>query len=278
MMTVEEAIQYLRTKPEYAELLLNSYLDEDLEQAAERFRTSAEMSEVKKLIGPCIRHGTLLDLGAGNGIASYAFAKCSARLVYALEPSPSDEVGRGAISRLTNGMPVEVVDAFGEDIPLNDEQIDLVYARQVLHHCLDLRGVLHECARVLKRGGRFLACREHVVDNEHDLRVFLDNHPVHQLAGGENAFPLETYTSAIEAAGLKILRILGPWDTIINAFPMVETPAQLERLPRTLLERRFGRSVGALASAIPGAEAFIWAWRKRRREPGRLFSFLAAKQ
>lgn len=276
-MTTAEAVRCLRADPEYAALVRDSYLEENVLECAERFRTSAEFMEVLALLDGRIAGGKVLDLGAGTGIASYALASYGgAKLVYALEPDASDEVGRGAIRQLCVGLPIKMLETYGERILLPDAEVDVVYARQVLHHVRDLRLVLRECARVLKSGGLFLACREHVIDNDEELRLFLRDHPVHRLAGGENAFPLHTYLSAIHRSGLRLERVFDPWDTVINLFPTVRTKAELKRFPRTILENRFGRA-GALASLLPGANSLVWIRIRRHKVPGRLYSFLATK-
>jgi SAM-dependent methyltransferase len=274
-LTVEEAIRCLREDPNHSDLVRDAYLDEDVREAAERFRTSAELAELVELIGPFLRRGRVLDLGAGNGIASYALALAGARYVHALDPEPSSVVGIGALRTLTAGLPVFPMVAVGERIPLRDESMDLVYIRQVLHHASDLTTLLSECARILKRGGALIACREHVVDNERQLREFLRNHPVHQLAGGEHAFRLPEYVQAIEAGGLRIRRIMRPWDTIINAFPAVRTTSELRRFPITLLERKLG-AVGSLIGRLPAVQRLV-LWQLNRSAPGRLYSFLAVK-
>ncbi len=275
MLTREEAIHRLRRDPRYAELIHDSYLGEDTVESARRFEASAEFAEVCQLVGDRAREGKILDLGSGIGIAAYGFARRGAKCVYALEPDPSDEIGRGALLRLCGPLPIVPVDACGERIPLPDAQLDLVYARQVLHHAQDLPQVLRECARVLKRGGRFLASREHVVDDERQLKTFLQRHPVHRLAGGENAFPLRMYLEAIRAAGLRPDRVFGQWDTLINAFPTARSADELRHLSRIVLQRRFGRR-GIVLSRLPGVNALVRAW-LNRPFPGRLYSFLATK-
>jgi SAM-dependent methyltransferase len=275
MLTTEEAILQLRRDPKWAGLIRDSYLEPNVFESAERFLSSAEFLEVQRLIGTCLLQGRVLDLGAGNGIASWAFAESGAKLVYALEPDPSNEIGSGAIRRLTAELPVRLIDAYGEEIPLPEEEVDLVYTRQVLHHTSDLQRVLQECARVLRCGGTFFACREHVVDNEQQLQAFLSSHPVHLLTGAENAYRLDEYLEAIRLAGLKLEKVLGPWDTVINAFPAVRTTEELERYPQIVLERRFGR-IGTLASLAPGVNSLVWRGLKRP-SPGRLYSFLATK-
>jgi SAM-dependent methyltransferase len=271
-----EAIERLREDPRFAELVRDSYLGEDLQESAERFSASAEFADVLNLAGSRLPGGAVLDLGAGNGIASFAFARSGARFILAIEPDLSTTVGLGALRPLVDGMAVEVVCATGEAIPLRSGAVDLVYARQVLHHAADLRQLVSECARVLKPGGLLLACREHVVDDERQLEEFLRRHPVHQLAGGENAFRLTEYLGAIEGCGLRIDRILRPWDSIINAFPLVRTHEELQREPSTILTRRLG-GFGTLISRVPSVQAVVRAYLNRRGEPGRLYTFVATK-
>jgi hypothetical protein len=135
--------------------------------------------------------------------------------------------------------------------------------------------LLSECARILKSGGILLACREHVVDDEEQLQEFLRNHPVHQLTGGEYAYRLSEYLCAIEGSGLRIRRIMKPWDTVINAFPAVRTKDQLKRFPVDLLERKLG-SLGGLIGRLPGVRRLILR-RLNQSVPGRLYSLLAIK-
>jgi SAM-dependent methyltransferase len=231
---------------------------------------------VKKLLAGRIGGATVLDLGAGVGIGSYAMAKSGARLVYGLEPDPSDEIGRGAIRRLNAGFPVRLIGGLGENIPLRDSEFDIVYVRQVLHHARDLRRLIGECARVLRPGGALLACREHVVDNASQLEKFLRNHPVHRLAGGEGGFPLGSYLRAIRQSGLKLVRVFGPYDTVINAFPEVRSRRELDDLPRTRLKARLGW-IGLAASYLPGVSWMVTRRFNRRPVPGRLYSFLCIK-
>jgi SAM-dependent methyltransferase len=224
-MTPEQAVLYLRRKPEYRRLLRDAYLEEDTLACAERFLRSAEFEQTKQLIGN-VQGTVILDLGAGTGIASYAFVKSGAQLVYALDPDSSSVVGYEAMRSLTRGMPVRCIQAVGEAIPLRDAEVDVVYARQVLHHAADVSAVLRESARVLKAGGTFIACRDHVADNEAQLRAFLDGHPLHRLTGAEYAYPLRVYLQAIWSAPLVLEAALRPWDTIINAFPFPSARAR----------------------------------------------------
>ncbi|MFN2405221.1 MAG: class I SAM-dependent methyltransferase [Pyrinomonadaceae bacterium] len=274
-MTTAAAVALLRNDARYRDLIRDSYLDQDVHAAARRFLDSAEFQEVCQLLEQRITGLEILDLGAGTGIASYAFARSGAQSVYSLEPDDS-EIGRGAINQLLDGMPIKPLAAFGEAIPLRDQSIDIVYGRQVLHHTKDLHRVFQECARVLRPGGLALICREHVVDDEQQLNQFLNEHPIHQLAGGEHAYSLETYTQAITAAGLQLIKVLGPWDSIINAFPAARNNEELSRVADQLLAKRFG-NLARLIRLIPGVHALAWRRIRAYRAPGRLCSFVARK-
>ena len=272
----EDAIRELQSDPRTAQLIADCYIDADVRVVAERFAASDEWRAVRAILGDAIRGSTTLDLGAGNGVASYAFAQAGAGRVLAVEPFAGGLAGRTAIARLAHPS-IVLIDSTGEALPVPDASVDIVYARQVLHHADDLDAMLAECARVLRPNGLFLACREHVVDDEAQLAAFLAAHPIHQLVGGEGAFPLKTYKRAISGSGLVLKRVWGPWDSIVNAFPSARTTAEFASRPRELLASRLG-PLGQYLGRIPGATLAI-RWRlSGRREPGRLYSFLAQKQ
>lgn len=268
----EEAIDVLRNDPQHRKLIYDAYLTADLQENCRRFAESIEFAEVIKLIQsyrPQAR--SVLDIPAGNGIATYAFARAGFDVV-AVEPDPSASVGRGAIkaSLASENLEARIVEAYGEKLPFDSSTFDVVYVRQGLHHAQDLRTMLREFARVLSNGGLLLACREHVVDNyQSSLRDFLDAQIDHQLYGGENAFTLADYRTAIVDAGLKIVKEIGPYDSPINLHPNT-----LESLATKICESVPGR---VLTTVLP---AFLVSWLgmwylKRSRRPGRLYSFIA---
>lgn len=273
--STHEAIRSLRGDPAYADLIRDTYLGSDLESSLQRFRESAEFGEVSSILRD-LSGKTVLDLGTGNGIAAAAFALAGAKRVIALDPDLSDEIGASAANRIAQGKPVTVASAIGERLPLSDNCVDLVYSRQVLHHAQDLAHMVSECYRVLRPGGTFLSTRDHVVDNERQLKAFLAQHPVQQLAGGENAFSFDEYVAAFNAAGFRIERVLAPWDSVINAFPVARTNGELSALPETLLRQKLG-PVGKYAAMVPGVAPAIRLFLRNYRKPGRMFSFLVRK-
>lgn len=272
--TWEEAVRILRNDPRHRDLIVDSYLTDDLSGNCRRFFEGAEFREVLALFqSEAPAASRLLDVPGGNGIATFAFTRAGFA-VTAVEPDPSPTVGHNAIAQVlaAEGLHAEVVAAFGETLPFSDDSFDIVYVRQGLHHARDLPRMVSEFARVLRPGGILFASREHVVDDyATSLKRFLDSQVDHQLYGGENAFTLPDYRSAIVSNGFVLLREYGPFDTIINMFP--KSPSILRGM---ILESLPGRLLRMVLPATQVTSIGMWCIR-RRRAPGRLFSFLARK-
>jgi SAM-dependent methyltransferase len=272
----EEAVAWLIAQPDQQEVVRACYFDRPPLLAAQRYYQSAEWEAVRRMLPD--KNGSVLDVGAGMGIASYAFA-LDGWQVTALEPDPSNLVGAGAIRRLAYSARVDisVVENWGEGLPFADATFDMVHARQVLHHARDLRKFCKELHRVLKPGGRLIATREHVISDANQLPKFLTKHPLHALYGGENAFRLDEYLSCLKAAGFSIRSVLGPWSSVINF-----TPFDRHKLSEIFLAR-FGYLHGAsLVARILFTEMGFQFVRRVLafidRRPGRLFTFVADKR
>ena len=274
--TWEQAIEILRNDPQHQKLIYDSYLTADFEDNCRRFHTGSEFSEVLRLIRKLMPAAqTVLDIPAGNGIASYAFAKSGFK-VTAIEPDPSSSVGRGAIEyiREKEGLQnIDIIDAYGENLPFADETFDVVYVRQGLHHAKDLRKMVSQAARVTRRGGLIIAAREPVVDDYNGgLQAFLDAQPDHLLYGGENAFTHRDYLCAFNLKHVEMLYDLGPYDSIINL-----APNSFENVETMLLNSRPGRILRVFLPA-PVVYRFGLAVLKRRfKDQGRLHTFIARR-
>lgn len=270
--TWEQAISILRSDPLHQKLVYDAYLTADLTDNCRRFAESREFAEVVRLI-EVYRPGSrdILDVPAGNGIATFAFAKLGLDVV-GVEPDPSPSVGRGAIDTVLNseGLEARIIDAFGEKLPFKENSFDVVYVRQGLHHAQDLKAMLSEYARVLRPGGLLLACREHVIDNYgSSLRAFLDSQVDHQLYGGENAFTLADYREALSGAAFRTVAEFGPYDSVINLHPNTE---------ESLLDKVRDSRPGKLLGLILSRSIVNWigmSYLRRSHRPGRLYSFVA---
>lgn len=272
----EEAVCRLRSDPEQQQLVRHCYYDDPIEKAAERFALSEEWQAIARLLDGKIP-SAVLDIGAGRGIASYAFAShgCS---VTALEPDPSPIVGSQAIRELSarSGLPISIVENWGESLPFPDNAFNVVYGRAVLHHARDIEKFCVEVHRVLRPGGVFLMTREHVISHKADLQKFLKSHPLHHLYGGEMAYPLADYVLAIKNSGLQSLQVIGPFESVINYAPMSEKEFR-QRIGQIFMPPL----LGWIAEGLAGWRIFNeWAGRKlsaKSDAPGRHYTFLAVK-
>ena len=272
--TWEEAIEILRNMPEHQKLVYDAYLTRDLVDNSQRFYNSEEFKETLKLIKKYKPDASeVLDIPAGNGIATYAFLKAGF-LVTAVEPDSSDMLGRGAIKFVTDAckFACNIVNSYGEELPFEDEKFDVVYVRQGLHHAHDLLQMLKEYYRVLKKGGLLVACREHVVDDKHkSLEAFLAKQVDHQLYGGENAFLLKEYIGSMQESGFNIIEKIGPYDSAINLHPFNIKDLEekiLQTTPGKIISKVFPKKL-VIKIAFAGL--------KLRPRPGRLYSFVASK-
>ena len=271
----EDAVNWLITQPDKKELAQACYFDRPALAAAQRYYMSEEWGEVRRLLPA--PPGTVLDVGAGMGIASYALA-ADGWQVTALEPDPSKVVGAGAIRQLArdSGVEITVVEKWAEGLPFDDASFDAIHARQVLHHARDLGQFCAELYRVLKPGGRLVATREHVISNRNQLPQFLANHPLHDLYGGENAYERKEYAAHLKAAGFALSQVLGPWDSIINS-----TPFTRHKLQEMFLAR-FGDWIGTtwlahMAFSQVGFQISRRLLAVLDRRPGRLYTFVAER-
>jgi SAM-dependent methyltransferase len=265
LMTWEQAVRWLREQPEKQDLVKACYYDDPLEDAALRYWESSEWRALRKQLP--LSKGKVLDVGAGRGVSSFAFARDGWN-VTALEPDASDLVGHGAIRHLVaaTGASIAIIEEWGELIPFGNDEFDMIHCRQVLHHARDLKGMLREIGRVLKTNGCFIATREHVISRREDLELFLDSHPLHRLYGGENAYLLSEYIDAISGGSIRVDKILNPFASDINLFP--GSRADIKKI----LARRFSVPFPAL---IPD---WVVTWYgARSNEPGRPYTFVGRK-
>ena len=274
-MTWEDAVRWYRDQPGNEAEVRKNYFDLPVRMAAERYANSEEFAEVLRLLGTGEQR-RLLEPGAGNGIASFALAK-NGWLVTALEPDESVEVGAGAIREIVEltGLPINVVQEFGEKLPFEDESFDAIHARQVLHHASDLDAMVREFARVLRRGGLLLSTREHVADDDQQLIAFRNEHPLHRLYEGENAYPLDRYLNSFAKAGFRLKETWGPLESILNFSPGTEKERQISlRQVANHSYLRLGRLFGW---SDRFKQAQVRRHTQRDRTPGRIYSFLVEK-
>jgi ubiquinone/menaquinone biosynthesis C-methylase UbiE len=272
--TWEQAIEILRNHPEHKQIVYDAYLTTNLFDNVKRFSNSEEFKETLRIIrevSPSAK--TVLDIPAGNGIASYAFAK-NGYQVTSVDPDDSETLGRKAIRNIFDKFEIkgDIINSYGENLPFKDNSFDIVYVRQGLHHAMYLNKMVAEYYRVLNKGGFLIACREHVVDNKQEsLQAFLDSQVDHQLYGGENAFTLNEYLTSMNNAGFKSIQKIKPYESPINLHPNTK-----ESLSQKILDSAQGQRLSKLLPKIIIKKIGLFALKISKR-PGRLYSFVAQK-
>lgn len=289
-MTWHETIEYIRTKAEFENLVRYAYFDENLVTNVERFKESEEFQETIRLLRELKPEAkTILEIGAGNGIAAINFARIGYD-VTAVEPDDSGTVGAGAIEQLTGHYRLKNLRTFrnyAEEIGFADGSFDIVYIRQAMHHAYDLKRFIAESARVLSKDGILMTVRDHVIYGETDKQWFLQMHPLHKFYGGENAFTREEYRDAISNAGLEIIRELSHYETPINYSPV--TRSEMEdavRRKQQDLKAVLKRKISFLAM-VPGVFSLYKIkngltstdrFFDEKAIPGRMHSFITRKK
>jgi ubiquinone/menaquinone biosynthesis C-methylase UbiE len=274
-LSTEQAVLKIMETPEGRENAYLCYYEWDINSAYQRFLESEEWEAVKSLLSK-YRPPTMkaLDLGAGNGIGSYALFKLGYS-VTSLEPDSSELVGYGALNKYKKieFVPIFPVSGFGENLPFKNKTFGLVYVRQTLHHAVDLYKMMREISRVLVPGGVFIATREHIVDDKASLNIFLENHALHKYTHSEGAFLLDQYLKALKESNFKLKKLILSWDSIINHFP--NSNEMVQEQFRKKLNARFG----PLGSIFAKQPKLVEIYRRRKshgdHRPGRMISFVA---
>ena len=179
--------------PLFARLLVRMHRYESPEEVAHRGEALADLA------------GRVVDVGAGDGANFPHFPGAVAEVV-AVEPEPylREHARRNAQSA---PVPVTVIDAVAEQLPLEDGSVDAAVVSLVLFTVPDPVAALRELHRVIRPGGE-LRFYEHVVARERRLaraQRFLQGSRIWPLLAG-GCHPARDTAAAIEAAGFGIER------------------------------------------------------------------------
>ena len=130
--------------------------DDDIGAVLDRSRnprpsTSLYQTVAALGIGPA---HTILDIGARDARHSLALVEQLGCRAIAVEPVDANlRDGTERIAAHAQGHLVDLRHGVIEDIPVADDSVDLVFARDMLGHVADLGPAFAECRRVLRSGG-----------------------------------------------------------------------------------------------------------------------------
>jgi acetyltransferase-like isoleucine patch superfamily enzyme/glycosyltransferase involved in cell wall biosynthesis/SAM-dependent methyltransferase len=230
----EDIISAAHGDPSLQDTVKYAYLHKDHADTLDRFRRSEEFEELAQIISEFgAESGSLLDVGAGNGVCSIAFALANHHVV-AIEPGEGMVGGIQAIdsmARIGQSIDPSIVDRLAwekADILSyrTEKRFDSVLCRQALHHFADPYLAVRNIFDLLKPGGVALFVREHVILDDEDKANFLGGHPFQKFYGGENAYKLEQYKDFITQSGLRLERVLTFSDSPINFEPHTREVAE----------------------------------------------------
>jgi excisionase family DNA binding protein len=110
------------------------------------------------------KEDTVADIGAGTGYLTLELAKKAAQVIAVDNSSQMLSVAREEASKtgLTN---IRFLEGNAEELPLESETVDRVYANMLLHHVSDPLQVFKEMYRILKPGGQVMVTD--IAEHEH---------------------------------------------------------------------------------------------------------------
>lgn len=151
-----------------------------------------------------IREGeTVLDLGSGSGLDSFIAAlKVGARgQVIGIDMTDAQLEKAEGLRKRCGWNNLSFRKAFIEELPLEEQSVDVVVSNGVINLCAEKDKVFKEIARVLKAGGR-LAISDIVTEKQLTDTITCNASLWAACIGG--AAQQHTYFGMIEDAGLKL--------------------------------------------------------------------------
>ena len=202
----EQSVLNMRHDPAAQDFVKAEFLDENLDAAIARFPNSEDFKTILGMIESIDpdRSLSILDLGGGRGILSFALAE-RGYCVTMLEINRSAVCGQGALC----GRRLTFAGVCGDfnALPFKAGAFDIVICKQTLHHSEHLARVLSEVVRVLKKGGCLVAYKEHCLPIHGGKRIFLKQHLGVKYGARENAFRTVTYLASMRRQGFRKIKI-----------------------------------------------------------------------
>jgi len=174
---------------------------------AERYVDSArhangdDLARLVELAQPGGRE-RVLDIATGAGHTALAFAPHVAEVVASDLTPRMLEVAQELAAKRGVGN-VRFVQAQAEALPFDDASFDLVTCRVAPHHFADPVAFVHEVARVLRPGGRFLL-DDQMAPDDPQLDEFVNRFEMWRDQSHVRAYTAREWQGWIEAAGMRV--------------------------------------------------------------------------
>jgi len=144
----------------------------------------------------------VLDIGGRDAADGLAMAERFGCRVVVVDPAQENlDDGRRAIARHAHGDLVEIHQGVINEIPTDDDIVDVVLSRDMMTHVEDLDGALAECRRVLKPSGSMLIHQVFgtpLLEPEEKARICAD------LATVPERLSVEIFEDSVRRAGFTI--------------------------------------------------------------------------
>lgn len=208
----EQAVLSARADPEMRDVVLDSFLQEDLAEALDSFMASEHWARIQRHLRRLdVPAGArVLDFGGGRGLVAAALSRSGYRATLC-EPNPSDVCGSGAALRLSEMLDGGfTVEASSLDELAPGDGFDAVVCRAVLHHVKPLTGVLRQLLDVLQPGAPLIASDEPTIREPRELEILRREHPFVRYGVDEWATTSSEYAAALREAGFENIRVSFP--------------------------------------------------------------------
>jgi 2-polyprenyl-3-methyl-5-hydroxy-6-metoxy-1,4-benzoquinol methylase len=178
------------------------------------------------------------DIGCGGGIYSNALVRLGAAKVFGIDFSP--EIIREAKQNYSHERIVYKVGQ-ADQTGLDDESVDVVLSRALIHHLTELSGFFSEMMRILKPNGTVLIQNRSPEDcflpgsDTHIRGYFFEKYPRLREIEEKRRHSDKTVREALAMAGMHLVKV----STIWEVRKVYQTLGEL----KNDLQSRLGRSI-----------------------------------
>jgi 2-polyprenyl-3-methyl-5-hydroxy-6-metoxy-1,4-benzoquinol methylase len=237
--------------------MIESAMEQHISDA--HYRTKAEYERTSKKFMRAMVHSDpplrILDVGCGTGLNA-ALLSAQGHDVYGIDLSPI------AIEKFrAKGLKGSVINIETGPIPLPANSFDLVYASEVIEHCVDTTGFLRNLGTLLKPGGTLLLSTPNSAFWAYRLMALIGLAvSEYQHPGHVRFFSQQSLSAAIKKAGFDVAAVSARHMYLILGGRLSNAIAPLLRMAGFQEEPRFttGDYFWQISAFAPRASGF-WA-------------------